>query len=90
MMSSMESRNDLREQLISKAWVDESFRKELLTDPKTAIEKELGVRVPENLKIKVVEETLDTVYLVLPVKPSELQSTGEAITADTDSEVGMW
>lgn len=45
---------------------DEMFRRNLLDDPKSAIEEETGAKLPEGVEIRVVEETPDTIYLVLP------------------------
>jgi hypothetical protein len=44
---------------------DESFRRRLLEDPKAAVEQELGARLPEEVRVVAVEETADTIYLVL-------------------------
>jgi len=63
---------DMQARLIAKAWEDETFKRSLLDDPKAAIEKELEVTLPADLKIQVVEETLDTICLVLPVDPKTL------------------
>jgi hypothetical protein len=52
--------------LIAKAWKDEAFKQELIRNPKTVIERELGKKLPESLHIKVLEEDVNTVYLVLP------------------------
>lgn len=49
-------RND-EAKLIVKAWVDETFKQELLVNPKAVYERELGIKISENLKIEVVEET---------------------------------
>ncbi len=66
------SRKDLEAQLIAKAQADQAFRQALLSDPKATIEKELGGSLSESVSIKVVEETADTLYLVLPAAEGEL------------------
>ena len=37
-----------------------------IEDPKGAVEQELGSRLPEGVRIVTVEETADSIYLVLP------------------------
>ena len=60
------SRAEMERRLIERSLKEESFRQRLLADPKGAIEQELGAPVPEGLEVRVVEETQDTIYLVLP------------------------
>jgi hypothetical protein len=62
----MNGRQKLEQQLIEKALKDESFRRQLIEDPRAAIEAETGLNIPETLNIKVLEEDSQTVYLVLP------------------------
>jgi hypothetical protein len=38
----------------------------LLEDPRAIIEREIGTQLPEDLRGVAVEETADTIYLVLP------------------------
>ena len=51
------SRRQAEDMLISKAQQDESFRKELVANPRAAIGRQLGITLPAELDIKVVEET---------------------------------
>jgi len=57
---------DPRADVVKKALTDPAFKAELLKNPAAAIEKATGVRAPEGLTIKVVEDTASTVHLVLP------------------------
>ena len=59
-------RAEMERRLIEKSLQDESMRQRLLADPRAALEEELGTRLPENIEVRVVEETADTIYLVLP------------------------
>ncbi len=59
-------RTKLEEQIIEKAMKDESFRKELLEDPKMILELETGIKLTEALNIRVLQEDRNNVYLVLP------------------------
>lgn len=67
----------LREQIIEKAWSDNAFKLQLLADPKSAIQKEFGIDIPAEINLKVLEETDDTFYLVLPKKPDDTDVTGQ-------------
>ena len=56
----------MERRLIEKSLQDESFRQRLIEDPKGAVEQELGTQLPEEVRVVAVEETADTIYLVLP------------------------
>jgi hypothetical protein len=62
----VEEKSNLEPQLIMKAWQDKSFKQALLNRPKAAIENELGVGLPKQLEIKILEETLESYYILLP------------------------
>src|SRR5215207_7052233 len=59
-------RAEVEGRLIQRSLADEVFRQKLLEDPKAAVEQELGTRLPEGVLVRVVEESADTIYLVLP------------------------
>ena len=48
------------------AWRTRISGRRLLEDPKGTFEQELGTRLPEGVRIRVVEESAQTIYLVLP------------------------
>jgi nitrile hydratase len=50
------------------AWRDDAFRRRLIRNPR-AVLKELGLRVPKGVKIKVLQNTARMMYVVLPAKP---------------------
>jgi Nitrile hydratase, alpha chain len=60
------SRVEWERSLIQRSQEDEEFRQRLLDDPKGTMEQELGSRLPESVEVRVVEESADTIYLVLP------------------------
>src|SRR5262245_3193787 len=60
------SRRMAEEMLVQKAAQDDAFRTQLLTDPKTAIFEVFGFRIPSDVRVTVLEETSDEVFLVLP------------------------
>jgi len=63
--------------LIERSFQDDAFRQRLLDDPRAAIEQELGSRLPESIEVRVVEESADTIYLVLPSASPIGQAGGE-------------
>jgi hypothetical protein len=62
----MLDRKGTEEALIAKAMKDQSFRKALIEDPKAMIASEYGAEIPDSVEIKVVEETANKYYVVLP------------------------
>ena len=60
------SLDEMRAHLIDKAADDETFRGQLLSDPRTSIEGELGITIPEGLAVQVHENSAEEVHLVLP------------------------
>ena len=60
------SRKDIREALVRAALKDEAFRESLLANPKFAVERALGTTLPDRLKVVLLRETDDLMYIVLP------------------------
>lgn len=54
---------------VARAWTDPDFKEKLVNDPHAAL-ADVGVDVPDGASVKVVENSADTVHLVLPVMPS--------------------
>ena len=65
-MSDALGREQMERRIVEKSLQDESFRQRLIEDPKAAVEQELGTRLPEDVQVRAVEETAQTIYLVLP------------------------
>jgi hypothetical protein len=57
--------------LIAKAWSDESFKERLLADSRAVFEDE-GIKVPQGVDIKVVEQTDTQTFFVIPKKPVDI------------------
>jgi len=79
-------RAEMERRLIERGLEDEPFRQTLLADPRAAIEEELGTRLPEDIRVVAVEETADTIYLVLPPATSRAAEQGEGELSDRDLE----
>jgi hypothetical protein len=66
---------------------DESFRQKLLDDPRGTVEQELGTQLPEGVKVRVEEETAETIYLVLP-SSEPIGEGGELSDQDLEAVAG--
>ncbi len=66
-----------REKIIAKAWKDPTFKKKLLTNSRQAL-KEMGVNVPANVNVKVIEDTDSSYTFVLPASPANAKNLSEA------------
>jgi ABC-type bacteriocin/lantibiotic exporter with double-glycine peptidase domain len=83
------------QKVISKAWEDSKFRKELLGNPVEAIEKLTGVKIvlPEGKELVVVDQTdKSKVYVNLPAEPEidNLELTEDQLEAIAGGEQMMW
>lgn len=72
---------DLQSEIAAKAAKDENFRKELLANPKEVLGKEMAkiakergklpegstsIGIPKDMKVNVIEQTEDTICLIIP------------------------
>src|SRR5215212_8892181 len=89
-MSEGSGRQEIERRLIAKSVEDEAFRQRLIEDPKAAVEQELGMRLPEEVRVQAVEETADTIYLVLPATPMASDEGGELSDQQLESVAGGW
>jgi hypothetical protein len=83
------------QKVISKAWEDFRFRKELLASPVAAIEKLTGARVlmPEGKELIVVDQTdRSKVYLNIPAAPEieNLELSEDQLEVIAGGEQTMW
>ncbi len=65
------SRGELQDLVAKQAIKNPKYRQQLLRDPKSLLAKQLGQDLPASLKVKAVEETADTYYVVVPHVPAE-------------------
>jgi hypothetical protein len=72
--------NDNLGRIIKKAWEDESFKQRLFDDA-TAVFNEEGIDVPEDMEVKVIENTEKVFHLVLPSKHVSGELTQEQLSA---------
>ena len=79
----------MERRLIEKSSEDEAFRRRLIEDPKGAVEQELGTRLPEGVEVVAVEESADTIYLVLP-SASPIGGGAELSDSELEGVAGGW
>jgi hypothetical protein len=90
-MSEGSGRQEMERRLIEKSVEDEAFRQRLIEDPKGAVEEELGTRLPEEVRVVTVEETQDTIYLVLPSSTPIAGAEGAELSdQELESVAGGW
>ena len=68
-----QTRKDIEARIIAKAWKDESYRQELLANPKAIFEQEFGIEFPTEINVEVLEETPTSLNFVLPMRPELLR-----------------
>ena len=89
-MGEASGREQMERRLVQRSLQDGDFRQRLLENPKAAVEDELGTQLPEDVRVVAVEETADTVYLVLPFVSTQAQEAGELSDQDLEAVAGGW
>ena len=82
-------RAEVERRLVERSLQDDAFRQRLLEDPRATMEQELGVRLPEEVQVRAVEETAQTAYLVLP-GASPAGEEGELSDRELEAAAGGW
>ena len=88
-MSEGAGRAEMERRLVERSLQDDAFRQRLIDDPKAAVEEELGTQLPEDVQVQAVEETADTLYLVLP-SASAVGEGGELSDRELEAVAGGW
>jgi hypothetical protein len=55
-----------------------TYRDALLRDPKGILEKQFNKQLPATMKVKAVEDSADTVYIVVPFVPKSGQELSDS------------
>jgi hypothetical protein len=58
--------------IAAKSWKDPAFKRQLLANPRAVLEKECGVKLPDGVECKVLEETAKSTYIILPMQPDDV------------------
>ena len=83
-MSKSITRGEIQDLIGKFASENPEYRSALVNDPKSVIEKQLNISLPEGVTVKAVVETADTAYLVIPHVAGE----DELDDADLDKVAG--
>jgi hypothetical protein len=92
----MEQRKqEIIQTVISKAWEDSNFRKELIADPVTAIEKLTGVKIvlPEGKTLVIADQTDKAkVFVNIPAEPEmeNMELTEEQLESIAGGKHQIW
>lgn len=92
----MEQRKqEIIQTVISKAWEDSNFRKELIADPVAAIERLSGVKIvlPEGKTLVIADQTdKSKVYLNIPAEPEmeNMELTEEQLESIAGGKHQIW
>ncbi len=73
--------------IVAKAQNDESFKRQLLDDPRAVVSAELGIELPQDYKITVFEETAKNICLVVPAYSAPLEA-GELADEQLEAVAG--
>ena len=65
----MQSEAEVKAHIAMKAAEDDDFRARLLADPRAALEEETGLRLPDDYRLHVHEESATDAHMVLPPRP---------------------
>ena len=79
-MAEQTKRQQLEIYLAERASQDPDFRARLLEDPKATIEAEIGMHFPASLDVRVYEERLNQLHVVLPIDLSLGEQALEEVT----------
>ena len=64
--------------VLAKAWSDPAYKARLLADPAAAL-TELGVPVPKQRTLRVIEDTDSEMHVVLPRPPKGVELSDEVL-----------
>jgi hypothetical protein len=79
------TRGEMQDLLAKFSVENPEYRQALLKDPKSIVTKQFAISVPANVKVKVIEETADTLYVVLP---HSVEQGEELSDADLEAVAG--
>ena len=65
------TRGEINDIIAGFANKNEEYKAAVLKDPKKVLAKQMNQELPDWLNVKVMQETADTIYLVLPHNPGE-------------------
>ena len=63
---------ELKKRIIDKAQADANYKQRLLSNAKAVFEEEIGEKLPADLEIQALQQSMKKIYLVLPLELDEL------------------
>jgi hypothetical protein len=72
------TRGQIQDLLAKFASKNPTYRANLIKNPKAVIEGQLNNKLPGAIKVKTIEETADTIYIVVPYVPQAGKELGDA------------
>ena len=87
----MTEQNNAFAELFAACWKDDALKARFMADPK-AVLAERGIDMPDNIDVKVVENSDNTVHITMPMAPDghEELSMEELSQAAGGSSGGSW
>ena len=79
------TRGEMQDLLAKFASSNPQYRAALLKNPRAIVEKQFSMALPDNLTVKAVEESADTIYVVVP---HAVESGAELDDADLEKVAG--
>jgi len=69
-------RQAIHERLLGRAVTDLEFRRLLIDNPKSALARELGIDIPDDVHVTVLPESENHLFIIIPPLSSEATVTG--------------
>lgn len=79
------TRGEMNDLLSKFATQNPEYRQALLVNPRDVVQRQFQIELPSDVEIKVLEETPDTAYVVLPYAPAR---GAELVDADLEAVAG--
>lgn len=76
--SSQPGRNPIEGRLTERASLDVDFRRALIDNPKSALARELGIDIPDDIHVTVLEESPNQHFIVLPPRSTSAVDSATA------------
>lgn len=79
------TRGEMQDLLSKFAGESPEYRKALLDDPRSVVAQQFQIQIPGHVRLKVVEDSADTIHVVLP---HAVESGAELSDADLEAVAG--
>ena len=76
----MSDRQQKINEVLARVWKDEDYKQKLLSDPRGTLSA-AGLRLPENVRLKIHSDTADTMNIVIPRNPADTELSDSTLDA---------